>query len=175
MSDIAWGTFPDWVAAVGTVGALGATIAVLWSEIRQRREADKDARWAQARRVSYQVHATATYEVEPGPDGTMVANLEKVVAYTVTATMTNSSVEPITDVRAVVMGPMGVLKMTDYGVIHPGQQGMVGTISLAWNGGPPFGFTGHLRFTDARGHRWQRSSDSTLKEVLDPGAEDPSR
>ena len=31
-----WGTIPDWIAAIGTAGALGATVSLLRGELRQR-------------------------------------------------------------------------------------------------------------------------------------------
>lgn len=42
-NSLAWGTVPDWFAAIGTVGAFAATIAIIQSERNQRRRAQADA------------------------------------------------------------------------------------------------------------------------------------
>ena len=52
MSDVAWGTFPDWIAAIGTVGALLVGGRLLLKELRVQRARDEDARRAQASKVS---------------------------------------------------------------------------------------------------------------------------
>jgi hypothetical protein len=49
---IDWGTAPDWIAAVGTVGALAAAVIVFAVELKHRREERKDAEKDQARLVA---------------------------------------------------------------------------------------------------------------------------
>lgn len=56
---INWGSVPDWVGAVGTVGALAAAVMVFAAELRHRREERKDAEKDQARLVAAWIEGPA--------------------------------------------------------------------------------------------------------------------
>lgn len=49
---VAWGTAPDWIAAVGTAGALGGAVWLLRVELGRRREEVEDRKRAQAQLVA---------------------------------------------------------------------------------------------------------------------------
>jgi hypothetical protein len=49
---IAWGTVPDWIAACGTVGALGGAVWLLRVELGRRAEEVEDRKRAQAHLVA---------------------------------------------------------------------------------------------------------------------------
>ena len=51
IGDIDWGTAPDWLSGVGTVGTLAVAVGVLARESTDRRRRDEYARSAQARQV----------------------------------------------------------------------------------------------------------------------------
>jgi len=68
MSDLQWGTVPDWVAAVGTAGAFIAGGVLIAKELSAQHKQDEDARRAQASLVSaWATLQTSSFTVPGGP------------------------------------------------------------------------------------------------------------
>lgn len=83
-----WGTAPDYIAALGTVGAFIAGLRLLRKELEARRDGVEDRRAAQARLVAAWVSPS---HPEVDPDGSN----PRTVYYILTR---NGSSEPVTDV-----------------------------------------------------------------------------
>lgn len=173
MGGIDWGTAPEWVAAVGSAGALLVAFLLLRHERIERRRVELDAKWAQARQVSFHIETTPKFEVDTDSDGAVIAHhLDRVADYVVAATLSNNSHEPIRQYTAMTIGPAGVpLNVQQRSVLQARTPIMMPTQHLPGYGAPPFQFHGWVDFTDARDVRWRRYSDGRLEEIVDPGAE----
>lgn len=66
VSDVAWGTFPDWIAAIGTAGAFAAGGVLLVKELRVQRARDEDSRRAQASKVTAWAGESVSSVTTPG-------------------------------------------------------------------------------------------------------------
>jgi hypothetical protein len=148
-----YGTLPDWLAGVGTVGTLAFS---LWLFARQQ----ADRRLAQAQMVS--AWPTAP---EPTPTGGGVIFAVKVK---------NASTEPVYDVRATMVpydsphadnpeAATGQVGTTTVRMpILPGGEELESGVDPIRTGILP-GAVG-LSFTDAQGIRWQRLPSGVLRE-----------
>jgi hypothetical protein len=93
LAGLEWGTVPDWLSAVGTVGALWAGVLLLRKELDERHDAQRRERELQARLVYCWVRDGATQR---------------------TIVIQNASTEPIIDCLFYVAGPWArsVIKAT---------------------------------------------------------------
>lgn len=80
-----WGSFPDWVAAIGTVGALVAAVLVFAFELAHRRTERKDAEKDQARQLAAwivrQEEAPLTSNRSPVPFRVRIINRSNLPVY----------------------------------------------------------------------------------------------
>ena len=63
---IQWGSVPDWLTAVGTVGAFAGTVWVIGRDGRTRKREQKDIEWDQANMVTIGASSSGG---RPGPNG----------------------------------------------------------------------------------------------------------
>jgi hypothetical protein len=132
------GTVADWIAAVGTVGALIVALSLLWREQRDRRT-------AQARLVSTWVSEVAVADSSEHPLSVIVQNRSNEPVYAVTIFQFDPVIhhdvgqpgELIFHVE--VLPPDTRLPATDS---VPTRMGHLPTLTLY--------------FTDSAGHRWKR-------------------
>src|SRR5712691_9593831 len=110
---IAWGTFPDWVGAVGTAGALMAAVSVLALDLKRRQEEHLATEKAQARLVAGWLLGVG-HEAQT-PNGTV---------WTYAARYVNRSDLPVYDclLRLEWPGQAGAHHLIK-GVLAPGEEG----------------------------------------------------
>lgn len=145
-----WGAVPDWVEALGTIGAFSITLLLLNGEIKARREMDEERLYRDARRVS-------TYVVRNKPDraDTNVMFIARVH---------NAGEMPIYD-TTVFVGPFED---------HPEEKEphFVGVVSPDRTAGVELeGRLGDehfvdVVFTDSAGREWHRSGEGALERVI---------
>jgi hypothetical protein len=151
IGDVQWGTAPEWFAAIGTVGAFGATVVLLVREHRAIAVLREQQARAQAEGVSVFTRPIPS----PGSGFCVVAS--------------NATPSPVTRVYVEVFTKSGDLRDDDriwLPVLGPGEL-RGSTLSLF--GEERF----ELRFTDAGGRHWCRNADGVLTQVAE-GAEAPT-
>jgi hypothetical protein len=159
LADDRWGTLPDWLAAVGTVGAFGITYLLL-------RKEQEDRRQAQARLVSAWLHRRLVQAKLGGEEIGESLRVEMVFK--------NGSDEPVYDVKVTVVPRDGPFASDPDAAPWPSAGTVRGRMSLL----PPGeilmldapGISGQfeslaigLSFNDAQGRRWKRLSKGSLK------------
>lgn len=165
----ATGNLAEWVAALGTVGALLLTYRLLRHEINTRHQDEEERLWGQARRVI----VSAGMRVSSAKDPTTGRYLGPYEAQAVSE-IRNDSAEPI--VGCVLGHGLNSERFTvsEVGVVAPGKPTSTGT---SWptplaDGEEvrPFAV---IRFTDARGRRWERTCDGALRRLADDDLSPP--
>lgn len=159
---IAWGTVPDWFAAVGTVGAFAIGLWLLRGEISAGEQRDRevearaeDRRREQASLVALWASGDLVLEPQRAPNNRTYTSM----------TVHNASSLPITDVFAVVNRP-GIQTSPQDGhrsVLGPGE---IIVSSLASDCQPPYAVPMEaleVRFVDAAGRRWVRDGRGRLR------------
>jgi hypothetical protein len=152
LADIPWGTVPDWVAAVGTVGSLFSALYLLKHEIDERKHLRATRETEAARAVS------AWCQCE---DDKHILNVR------------NGGEEPIYDCM-VYADPLGAEALAE-GRTH-GLEVLFGTVPPGSTLDDPrhnlklqsdrFGFpTVEVEFTDAQGRHWRRDSTGRIKSI----------
>ena len=145
---VAWGTVPDWLAAVGTVGALGVALVLLAKELRARREASED-------RVREHARYVAAWLDEPPSSSPALLLLH------------NGGQEPAYEciVKWTQGGYDEPQQLAAFAVLPPGETlGAPVTTPAFMSLLPPL----TIFFTDARGIRWQRDPGGQLARIA-PG------
>jgi hypothetical protein len=145
---VAWGTIPDWLAAVGTVGALGVALVLLAKELRARREAIEDRVREHARYVA----AWLGEQPSSSPGLLAVHNGGQEPAYECIVKWTHSGYDEPPQLAAFAVLPPGE---TMHATVTP-----PAFMSLL----PPL----TIFFTDARGIRWRRDPGGQLARIA-PG------
>jgi hypothetical protein len=138
--------WPDWIAALGTVGAFWATFALLRKEQKARREAEEERRREQASRVAIWTQSVPA----PGPSTTYFI------------VMRNNSEEPVSAITFVMEHPDQpgrVIREDSWDLLPPGRHPGPATTE-EYLPGPIT-----LSFTDAAGRRWTRYPDGLLVEL----------
>lgn len=151
LGSVEWGTFPEWLSAVGTVGALILAFVLLNREMVAGRQAAQDRRREQAAQVS------GHFDVE----GTTATGI------LARAVITNSSPSPIYSTAFRVPHtdrPPDEWEHYVVGVLSPGQEYKLGMEipSMVGGAGP------EISFRDSAGVHWIRRADGTLDEDANP-------
>jgi hypothetical protein len=148
----------EWLAAIGTVGALGVSLVVLAFELRSRRKAEWDRRTeTPSKVVAWVTHRSHS---EPGPAGT---------TYYWRLTYRNRSNSMIYDVAITAeRGWIGTSEILQLPLLPPGEEKVdleievdppmpsapVDGVPLLW-----------IDFTDDRGQRWRRETTGALRQL----------
>jgi hypothetical protein len=176
-SSINWGSAPDWLAAVGTVGAFAVAIVLYIQsqadrkvERQHRFEVDQQQRRAQAARVSIT-------EPEPGNPTQVLPVVVDQWEQTWSATVHNNTDEPINDVTVVLdivalepdpSGTVGEVDVIDIGRVMARREENVSQdyILPGRQDGEPIvcRVTAELDFTDSAGVLWHRDANHNLTE-----------
>ncbi len=146
LADIDWGTAPEWVAAIGTTGALIVALLVLKGELGQRHEQEQERRRDQASRVA----AWLEYE------SVDVTGVELPMVL-----MKNASESPVFMTEVLVHAPAGF----DHGDCTVGAKSLPPNHTTRLRLPPGEWLFGRLWFTDAAGRHWQRHAGGLLVEV----------
>jgi hypothetical protein len=162
-----YGTLPDWLAALGTVGAFAVTYALLRKEQQARREDQDDRRRAQARLIAaWTTRSTPLYDPSSGR-----GRLEFRIR--------NGSEEPVYDVLMMMVPRQSAFAddpveanfhteesavLVELPILPPNH---VEERDLRVEGGLARGRLG-LAFTDTADRRWKRYPDGRLQLVSAP-------
>jgi hypothetical protein len=165
-----WGTLPDWIAALGTVGALFAGLRLLRKELETRREDVEDRRRAQARLV-------AAWASPPERRHDRTKDTSAWVFYVLTR---NGSDEPVRNVTVTFYRPPSsqpsslepVFRMR-YPVLSPQTTEEWGPLPAERDPlvGPPVAIV----FRDSQGYMWQRERDGLLQLLASPASSTKKR
>lgn len=152
LAEISWGTVPDWVAAIGTVGSLFTALYLLKQEIGERKRLLAFRETQAARAVS----AWCQFEDD------------KYILFA-----RNGGEEPIYDCM-VYAHPLGAEALAEgrthglevlFGTIPPGATLDDRTHSQALQS-DRFGFPPvEVEFTDAQGRHWRRAASGDIKTI----------
>lgn len=159
-----WGTVADWVAAIGSAGALLAAVHLIRQETLQRRLEKADRDWAQARLVSitsssagggFRGFDEAGEPIDVGP-----------YSYDATGTVDNSSTMPLHNLQIdVYVGEVPVRRLQQ-AVLLPGRRceakGRLGNVAE-----PDLQARATVSFTDAAGLDWTLATDAPLRRHAD--------
>jgi hypothetical protein len=151
---VAWGTVPDWTAAVGTVGSLVGLSIGLMQERSRRRQDEAGAARERADREASQARLVST--------GLRVTNDAGGTRFLVL--VVNDSEAPIFDVEATVLedGGTAVARWScDRVGPHGNETGDVRT-----PGPTPAAANVTVTFTDNSGLRWQRAAQQQPVRLL---------
>jgi hypothetical protein len=144
---IAWGSLPEWIAAIGTVGALAVALVLLKAELDDARLRRGEEVRAQARRVLAWIEYTGDH-----PE-VVIRNASDAPIYNVEATATETAGQHFehgrTSVSRSKVLPPGDTERSE--VYEPGQ--------WAWV---------NVWFTDSAENHWIRSGDGRLTKVDEP-------
>lgn len=148
MGAVDWGTFPEWLAAIGTVGALIAAVVAIRSEFESRERERSRLRVEQASLVS----AGIDWSKSEGP----------------IVRVTNASRAPIYNVTAMVGAPAGHEDWTNELMWN---QVAGDTTERAPTGSSPSGAVVlyEVTFKDSAGCGWRRGQEGELFEIEPPG------
>lgn len=169
MGDINWGSVPDWVAAIGTIGSLYAALWLLKQEINDRRRHEAEAQTQSARAVSAWV--------QTGQDKYLFAakNSGEEPVYDCVVYSDLPIVDPVTKQRGVRMKdektPMG--EPWPYyldrflGVIPPGETSKFeidsDSVEYEYQGLPDL----WIEFTDVSGKHWKRDAGGKIHQITE--------
>lgn len=145
--DIALGTTPDWIAAVGTAGALIAAVLLLRDDRKVRREQDDEKSRDQAQRIgTWMTSDNYGYRVH-------LRNASDLPIYNVTVEFgTPAGHEPWSESSSWITLPPGG---TDTILIHA-DRSPTGAVTLY-----------RTRFTDSAERSWERGASGQLRAVSD--------
>ena len=154
------GTIPDWLAAVGTLGAFAVALWLLFKELAARREQEEDRRREQARLV------TAWMMSKP------LSRTEERSAIVIR----NGSDEPVFDGWCVLVASTSRFASERKPVfdwelrwrVLPPHETLEDELDLPQLLTPPWDARIRLSFTDAAGRRWTRYPDGRLVEPNRP-------
>jgi hypothetical protein len=166
-----WGTLPDYIAAVGTVGAFFGGIRLLRKELEARRDDVEDRRAAQARLVAAWVGPSHP-EVDPDKSN------PRTVSYILTR---NGSSEPVANVwvttrwkadrvnfsksdRPARRPRHDINRLSAYAVIAPDTTETERREAEK----SPIPDEVEIEFTDSAGHRWIRHPNGRLQLLSAP-------
>lgn len=148
MANVDWGSAPDWLAAIGTVGALGVALYLLRQEMQERRRSLKRADRAPAD----QIFAWAQPRTDAGGWQTFVLNKSDEPVYDVVVRLTPLSEPPLPPYEAV------------WGTVAPGDARAGDSFSNRPN--DLFGVPSvDVEFTDGRGRHWIRRAGGELEQL----------
>jgi hypothetical protein len=165
LAHIVWGPAPDWLAAIGTVGALLVALVLFARD-------QEDRRRAQASRVVCWLVVEPTTSIwTPGID---LPTTETIVGDHLEVVLHNGSEEPVFDCRiqvdldppvTVTTTPDATWRLTlTERMLPPGQ-----TRRPLWDlheSDLPYAYV-WMVFTDASNRRWQRSHTGRLSRLVD--------
>jgi hypothetical protein len=151
---VAWGTVPDWTAAVGTVGSLvGLSIGLTQERSRRRQDEASAARERADREASQARLISTSLRITGDPAGArflvLVVNDSEAPIYDVDATMLEDGGSPIARWSCDRVGP------------HGDETGDVRTPGPA-----PASANVTVTFTDNNGLRWQRAAQEQPMRLL---------
>lgn len=157
-----WGTVADWVAAIGSAGALLAAVKLIKDEARSRRDDNEDRIWGQARSVALSASGrrrAAGDEDRPGPWNQSAK-----------AVLSNSSGQPIRIFKwDLLIGSKLVAEWRNDPVLIPGASiDLTGVLKNTQ--APIYGATSDLVFVDALAHVWELNGDGRLRRY-DPSGD----
>jgi hypothetical protein len=165
LARIDWGTAPDWLAAIGTVGALAFALVLFARDQEDRRRAQA------SRVVSWLVVEPTMSSVTPGVD---LPTAPRIVGYHSEAVLHNGSVEPVFDCRVQVdlEPPVTVTTTPDdtwrftltERMLPPGQTRR--RLRDLRESDLPDAYV-WMVFTDASNRRWQRSHTGRLSRLAE--------
>jgi hypothetical protein len=151
---VAWGTVPDWTAAVGTVGSLvGLTIGLMQERSRRRQDEASAARERADREASQARLVSTSLRITNDSVGArllvLVVNDSEAPIYDVEATMLQDGGLPFARWSCDRVGPHN----NETGDIRPSGQAPA-TADVA------------VTFTDNNGLRWQRAAQQQPMRLL---------
>lgn len=148
MPNMNWGSVPDWLAAVGTVGALFVALALLCREMKDRRHAAEMA----DRKPADGVFAWVEPRTDAGGWQTFVLNRSDQPVYDAVVYFTPLTDPPLPTVES-VWGtvPPGDPRPGDRFGDHPTDLFGIPTVEI--------------EFTDGRGRHWRRDADGQLRRL----------
>ena len=162
------GSAPEWLAAIGTVGAFGVSLWLLWRAEQRRRREEKEKRSDQSRHVSAWVdgveEVTHYLEADVDPYDPVEAVYGKIETRSeISYIVRNASGEPI--YRVTLRMPLGTYGtfVRYLGTMGPEERRRVhvrvGTSKPVGEKAP------HVPFTDSAGLTWYRGPDGILIEL----------
>jgi hypothetical protein len=162
-----WGTFPEYLAAAGTVGAFIAGLWLLRKELNTRRDDVDDRRRAQARLVAAWASPP---QLQADPDG----RDERQVFYLLTR---NGSEEPVRNVTITLYHPiirpatplfkpppLQVAFRARYDVLAPQTTEATDPLRVDQTSPGPVS----IIFRDSQGYMWQQERDGILQLIAAP-------
>ncbi len=163
-----WGTYPDWLAAIGTVGAFAIGFGVLLLDVRARREESR-ARLedAQARAAETERRAADTERLRRHQASRVSGLLETTTPFgqeprTFAAVVHNASDQPIYDVEFRFFLVNGGSRQAFYAnAVLPGAALRGDLTDLTSEHVLPML---ELTFKDSNGVKWQRNGEGDLHE-----------
>jgi hypothetical protein len=154
-----WGTYPDWLAGVGTLAAFWFAATSYVFDLRSKR---RDRRSEQAKKVDGWVTKTG-WEWGQGEDATLHIGIE----------LANDNLTAIRDVEIIltVFGRQGEFAPRDFFILRPTLRGRPEVQDLTYSTKEPGDIPRdvpaglvlagrmqmQLQFTDSSGNRWQQS------------------
>ena len=149
MTAVTWGTVPDWLAAVGTVGALVAGLVLL------RRQLSEYALSARERRAT-QASLILGWTVPPAKDEPQQAAV---------VVVRNASPSPVYKLMAFLRDESGDMRIVwASSPVGPSVERRI-VVKFGHQHEPAAADIIELEFTDGSGLTWRRDTDGTLTEV----------
>jgi hypothetical protein len=162
MSGVQWGTVPDWLSMVGTVGAFAVVGALLWRETQRDRAVERDRERGQASRVIVQVDQPQVHDLV----GVSFAPPQGVQ----TAVVANHSDLPIYGCVVVFVDRRTGRRLAtrDLNVIAPHGIGRHLPPQELWSNDPGHVIVADAIFYDSAGRRWHRRFNGALRRLPAP-------
>lgn len=162
MSAVQWGSVPDWLSMVGTVGAFAVGGALLWRELQRNRAVEQDREREQASRVIVQVDQPQVHDLV----GVSFAPPQGVQ----TAVVANHSDLPIYGCIVVFVDRRTGQRLAtrDLNVIAPHGIGRHLPPQELWSNDPDHVIVADAVFYDSAGRRWYRRFNGALRRLPAP-------
>jgi hypothetical protein len=136
-TQLQYGTVPEWMAAIGTVGTLVVALYILMRELKQFRGERWDERRRQARLIA------AWIELDPRRS-------------TVSPYVRNLSDEPVMDIKVIAPTPVaGDIVVMERDLVPP-RETVGDQVKVVEDVAKRNKQSCVVLFTDAKGHRWRR-------------------
>lgn len=153
---VAWGDVPEWFAAVGTVGAFGATWWVIYQNSRTRQREQYEAEWDEAQKVWIATpKEVSTYKIEDPNTYTQQ----------ILVAVTNDGRRDIYKVNVILMvnqdEHVGVRELKDIPA-DTSKEALFDRVEAAFNIEGTFRGKVTVGFDDVAGRRWMKDSDGHL-------------